>query len=72
MWIEFSELDYKLLVLLIFPIFITIENYTSALYLKENGSNFLFFTFKNFISYILSFIFLLISRYQSKPKIVEQ
>ena len=72
MWIEFSELDFKLLVLLIFPIFITIENYTSALYLKENGSNILFFAFNNFLSYILSFIFLLISRYQSKPKIVEQ
>ena len=71
MWIEFFELDFKLFVLLIFPIFYTVENYTSALYLKENEHSFLFFAFNNFVSYTFSFIFLLISHYRSKPKILD-
>ena len=65
MLIEFSELDPKLLVILIFPLFYRADEYTSKLYLKDD--NFFFTLFINYISYILSFIFLLISYYKRRP-----
>ena len=64
MWIEFSELNFKLLVILIFPISKTIEDYTKRLFLKEENA--LFKPFRYFISYILCFIFILISYFKNK------
>ena len=69
MWIEFSGLDFKLLVILIFPLFILAEEYTNKLYLVDD--KLLFISFKNFLSYILSFIFLIISYYNNKPKVIK-
>ena len=69
MWIEFSGLDFKLLVILIFPLFVLAEEYTNKLYLVDD--KLLFISFKNFLSYILSFIFLIISYYNNKPKVIK-
>ena len=58
MLIEFYEIHIKLLILLIFPVFSTVEVYAKKLYLTKE--NFLFRMFLYFLSYNFSFIFLLI------------
>ena len=62
--IEFSELNIKLLVILIFPVFNTIEFYSKKLYLTDD--NLLFMPFRHYISYIFSFIILLIVYQKNK------
>ena len=62
--IEFSELNIKLLVILIFPVFNTIELYSKKLYLTDD--NLLFMPFRHYISYIFSFIILLIAYQKNK------
>ena len=64
MWIEFSELNFKLLIILIFPVSKTIEDYTKKIFLKEENP--LFKPFRYFISYILCFVFILISHFKNK------
>jgi len=46
MIIEVSELNLKLLIFLIYPISIKIQDYTSAAYMKEDKFNILFLVFK--------------------------
>ena len=58
MFIEFSELNFKLLILLVFPLDKRIEDYVKKLYLKKD--NFMFKIIVYFLSYIFSFIFILI------------
>ena len=58
MWIELSEFNLKLLIPLIFPAFKRIQDAEKKLYLEKDNQ--IFKTFKYFISYILSFIPLLI------------
>ena len=66
MLIEFSEFNLKLLFFLIYPIFITIQDYTYASYIKHDKDNFLFTTFRYFLSYIFSGILLLIFKFRTK------
>jgi len=69
MLIEFSELNIKLLIPLIFPICKIIELYVQKLYLNEdNDDNRYFISFRYFSSYIFAIIFLLIVQYRSKSK----
>ena len=66
--IEFSEVNYKLLIIIIFPISKTIEHFVKKLYLKEE--NLLFMQFRYYISYIFSFIFLLITKQKNKSSTI--
>jgi len=70
MLIEFSELNLKLLVLIIYPLFSEAEYYSRKLYIKKDNSY--FSQFRYFTSYILSFILLIISHYRSKSNIIDQ
>ena len=60
MWIEFSEFNLKLLILLIFPVFMQIQNYTKEAYIEKNKDNQIFKAFRYFCSYIFAGIFLII------------
>ena len=64
MFIELSELNIKLLVLLIFPIFTQLEGLSEDLFLSKD--NLLFKSFRYFLSYILSFVFLIIYKIRNK------
>ena len=66
MFIEFSEFNLKLLFFLIYPIFITIQDYTYASYIKHDKDNLLFTTFRYFLCYIFSGILLLIFKFRTK------
>ena len=66
--IEFSELNFKLLILLIFPTFKTIENFTKKMYVVEE--HFLFKAFRYFISYIFCAPFLFISIHKNKESTI--
>ena len=66
MLIEFSELNIKLLLPLIFPICKFIELYEQKLYLIEDNKYFI--SFRYFLSYIFAIIFLLIVQHRSKSK----
>ncbi len=61
MLVEFSDLNFKILILFIHPVFIKIQDEVKKLYLKDN--NFLSKTFKYFASHIFAFIPLLIIKY---------
>ena len=63
MLVEFSDLNFKILILFIHPVFIKIQDEVKKLYLKDN--NFLSKTFKYFASHIFAFIPLLIIKYRS-------
>ena len=64
MLVEFSALKWNLLILLIFPVFINVERYTKQFYItKENN---IFKTFRYFLCYNLTGIFLLISIYRNR------
>ena len=66
MLVDFPKFNIKLLVLLIFPVFRTIERYTTPLYITEDNS--LFDTFRYFLCQIISVIFLYIFYKQNKGK----
>ena len=72
MLIEFSEFNSKLLLFFIFPVIRRIEYFISKYQIKED--NILFKTFRYFLSYNFSGIFLLIFKYNTKwaPKIKVQ
>jgi hypothetical protein len=64
MWIEFSEFNLKILILLIFPVSKRIQDYSKKAYItKENQ---LFKTFRYFLSYIFAFIPFLIIKFRTK------
>ena len=58
MWIEFSEFNLKILILLIYPVSKRIQDYSKKAYLVKDHQ--LFKTFRYFASYIFAFIPLLI------------
>ena len=58
MLVEFPKLNIKLLVLLIFPFFRTLEKFTTPLYIIEDNS--LFDAFRYFLCHVLSIVFLYI------------
>ena len=64
MWIEFSEFNLKILILLIFPVSKRIQDYSKKAYLVKDHQ--LFKTFRYFASYIFAFIPLLIMKYRTK------
>jgi len=64
MLIEFPELNIKLLILLIFPVFNFIENYSKKAYIVKE--NFLFKIFRYFLSYIFAGVFLLIIKFKNR------
>ena len=64
MWIEFSEINYKLLFFLIYPMFRRVQDYTNCLYIKDD--NIFFKTFRYFLSFFFSGIFLLIFKYKTE------
>ena len=68
MWIELSECNLKLLILLIFPIFKRVQDFTKKLYIKEEiyKDKTLFKTFRYYFSYTLSFIPLIILYFRTK------
>ena len=68
MFIELSELNIKLLVLFIYPLFEQIEDHIKVLYLKKDKDNQLFKSFRYFLSYILAGIFLLIFNIRNSSK----
>ena len=68
MIIEVSELNLKLLIFLIYPISIKIQDYTSTAYMKEEKFNLLFLVFKFYLSFIFSGIFLLILYIRTRRK----
>ena len=66
MLIEFSELNAKLLILLIFPVFKNLETIVKKLYIVEDSGMFSFFRY--FCSYIFASVFVLIIHYRSKRR----
>ncbi len=64
MWIEFSELNIKLLILIIFPVFMQIQNFTRNAYIEKDNSSFK--AFRYFSSYIFSGIFLIIFKIRNR------
>ena len=68
MLIEFSEFNLKLLLFLIYPVFIRIQDFSSEAYIKEDKDNMLFITFRCYLSFIFSGIPLLIFKMKTKTK----
>ena len=66
MIIEFSEFNLKLLLFLVYPIFILIEDYSKEAYIKDGKDNNLFITFRHYLSFIFSGIFLLIFKLRTR------
>ena len=64
MWIEFSEFNFKLLILLIYPIFNIFEDISNEAYIKDK--NRVFKTFKYYLSDTFSFIPYLIVKISTK------
>ena len=64
MWIEFSDLDPKLLLLLLFPVFKRIQDVTKEFALSSD--NFIFQTFRYFLNYLFAIIPLLIIKCRMK------
>ena len=64
MLVEFSELNIKLLILLIFPIFNMLQDYSKKAYLEKDNP--MFKSFRYFLSYILAGIFLIIFKLRNK------
>ena len=71
MWIELSEIKFKIFLPLMFPVFKRIQDAIKKLYIKNGEDNQIFKTFRYFTSYILSFIFLLIMWFRTRKKPVE-
>ena len=72
MIIEFSELNLKLLLFIVYPIFIRIQDYTYESYIKEDKDNLGFTTFRYFFSYLFSGILYIIFRILTKRKPIKQ
>ena len=72
MIIEFSELNLKLLLFLVYPIFIRIQDYTYESYIKEDKDNLGFTTFRYFFSYLFSGILYIIFHILTKRKPIKQ
>ena len=76
MLIEFSEFNFKLILFLIYPISIRIQDYSNEAYIKEDKDNILFTIFRCYLSFIFSgvplliLIFLLINTFLS-PQILK-
>ena len=68
MWIEFSDLNFKLLVIFIFPISKIIEEYIKKTYLNEDNKYFK--QFRYFTSYTFAIIFVLIVHHRSKKSTI--
>ena len=68
MLIEFSEFNLKLLLFLIYPVFIRIQDFSSEAYIKEDKDNMLFITFRCYLSFIFSGIPLLIFKMKTKTR----
>ena len=68
MSVEFSKFNIKLLVLLIFPVFRNLERFTTYLCITEDNS--IFDAFRYFLCRIFSAIFLFISYYNNKKKLI--
>ena len=66
MLIEFSEFNYKLLLPFIFPLFNQLQDLSNKSYMVVNGDNHVFVTFRYFLSYVFSGIFLLILKYNTR------
>ena len=64
MFMEFSELNVKLLLLLIFPIFMNIEKAIKKLYLEKDNQIFKYFRY--FLSYCFAGVFLIIFKIRNK------
>ena len=64
MWIEFSDLEPKLLILLMFPVFKRIQDVTKKFCFTSD--NFMFQTFRYFLNYTFAFIPLLILKCRTK------
>ena len=64
MFIEFYQLNAKLLVLIIFPIFSLLEDISNKEYIVKNNQ--LFISFRYFLSYILAGIFLIIFKIRNR------
>ena len=64
MFVEFTELNIKLLILLIFPIFNEIEDYTKKEFLIKDNQ--LFKIFRYFMSYIIAGVFLIIYKIRNR------
>ena len=64
MWIEFSDLDPKLLLLLLFPVFKRIQDVTKEFALSSD--NFIFQTFRYFLNYLFAMFPLLIIKCRMK------
>ena len=64
MLIEFSEFNFKLLLLLIYPIFIQLENQAKYAYRKQNND--VFKPFRYFLCYIFVGIFLVIFKIRNR------
>ena len=64
MWIEFSDLDPKLLILLLFPVFKRIQDVTKEFCFTSN--NYFFQTFRYFLNYTFALIPLLIIECRAK------
>ena len=64
MIIEFSEVNLKLLLLLIYPIFKQLENQAKKLYTKKDNSIFRLFGY--FLSYIFAGVFLIIFKIRNR------
>ena len=68
MWIECFEFNFKLLIILIFPVFRRIEDYTKQLYITEENA--LFKTFRYFLCHIFAVIIILISYKKDEKGII--
>ena len=66
MLIEFSELNIKLLILLIFPVFMQIQNFTINAYIAKDKDNYSFKAYRYFCSYIFAGIFFIIFKIRNK------
>ena len=66
MWIEFSELNIKLLILLIFPVFMQLQNLSKEAYIDKNKDHQIFKAFRYFCSYIFAGIFFIIFKIRNK------
>ena len=66
MIIEFSEFNLKLLLFFVYHVFIIIEGFTNEAYIKDGKDNTIFITFRHFLCFIISGIFLLIFRFRTE------
>ena len=68
MWIECFEFNFKLLIILIFPAFRRLEDFTKPLYITKENT--LFKTFRYFLCHIFAAVILLISYKKDEKGII--